>query len=160
MTTLEVFVPVPVHRDMYEQVLVATDGSPTAQRAVKHAVGLARQSGADLHAVYVIETRTAYDNAIVDPETVRQHFRTEGEAALAAVGDQGGSELAVTTAIREGTPHEELLAYVDANDIDVVVMGSKGGSAFKTLVLGSVTEAVVHAEAVPVLVVDPEEPEA
>ena len=139
---------------MYDRILVATDGSPTADRAATHAVTLARQSGADLHAVYVIETRTAYDNAIVDPETVRQNFRTEGEAALAAVEDRAGPELAVTTVIREGVPHEELLAYVDEHDIDVVVMGSKGGSAFKTVLLGSVTEAVLDAETVPVLVVD------
>jgi nucleotide-binding universal stress UspA family protein len=145
---------------MYDRILVATDGSPTADRAATHAVGLARQSGADLHAVYVIETRTAYDNAIVDPETVRENFRTEGEAALATVADRAGSDLAVATAIREGVPHEELLAYADEHDIDVVVMGSKGGSAFKTVLLGSVTEAVIHSETVPVLVVDPpEEPE-
>jgi nucleotide-binding universal stress UspA family protein len=139
---------------MYDRILVATDGSPTADRAATHAVALARQSGADLHAVYVIETRTAYDNAIVDPETVRENFRTEGEAALDVVEERGGSGVAVTTAIREGVPHEELLAYVDEHDIDLVVMGSKGGSAFKTVLLGSVTEAVLDAEAVPVLVVD------
>ncbi len=139
---------------MYDQVLLATDGSPTAQRAAEHAVGLARQSGADLHAVYVIETRTAYDNAIVDPETVRQNLRSRGETALAAVEDRAGSDLPVTTAIRDGVPHEELLAYVDEHDVDLVVMGSKGGSAFRTLLLGSVTEAVLDAEIVPVLVVD------
>ena len=139
---------------MYDRILLATDGSPTADRAATHAVALARQSGADLHAVYVIETRTAYDNAIVDPETVRENFRTDGETALGAVEDRAGPELAVATAIREGVPHEELLAYVDDHDIDLVVMGSKGGSAFKTVLLGSVTEAVLDAETVPVLVVD------
>lgn len=139
---------------MYDRILLATDGSPTADRAATHAVALARQSGADLHAVYVIETRTAYDNAIVDPETVRENFRTEGETALGTVEDRAAPAVAVTTAIREGVPHEELLAYVDDHDIDLVVMGSKGGSAFKTVLLGSVTEAVLDAETVPVLVVD------
>lgn len=145
---------VPVARRMYDRILVATDGSPTADRAATHAVGLARQSDAGLHAVYVIETRTAYDNAIVDPETVRENFRTEGEAALAAVAERAGSDLAVATAIREGVPHEELLAYAGEHDVDLVVMGAKGGSAFKTLLLGSVTEAVIDAETLPVLVVD------
>jgi nucleotide-binding universal stress UspA family protein len=145
---------------MYDWILVATDGSPTADRAVTHGVGLARRSGADLHAVYVIETRTAYDNAIVDPETVRQHFREQGTAALEAVEERAGSDLAVTTAIREGVPHEELLAYVDDHNIDLVVMGSRGGSALKTILLGSVTEAVIHSETVPVLVVDSPDGEA
>ncbi|GGI96890.1 universal stress protein UspA [Halobellus salinus] len=139
---------------MYDRILLATDGSPTADRAASHAVALARQSGADLHAVYVIETRTAYDNAIVDPETVRENFRTEGETALTTVANRASPELAVATAVRDGVPHEELLAYVDDHDIDLVVMGSKGASAFKTVLLGSVTEAVLDAETVPVLVVD------
>lgn len=139
---------------MYDRILVATDGSTTARRASDHASELARQFGAALHAVYVIETRTGYDNAIVDPDVVRRNFREEGEEALAAIEERAGSELAVTTAIREGIPHEELLAYADEHDIDLVVMGSKGRSAFKTRLLGSVTEAVLHSGAVPVLVVD------
>lgn len=145
---------------MYDHILVATDGSTTAQRATAHAVELARQYGAVLHAVYVIETRTGYDNAIVDPDIVRQNLEEEGEEALAAIEEQADSELTVTTTIREGVPHEELLTYVDENGIDLVVMGSKGRSAFKTLLLGSVTEAVLHSATVPVFVVDsPETPE-
>ncbi|NIC00724.1 universal stress protein [Halobacterium sp. R2-5] len=139
---------------MYDHILVATDGSATAQRASAHAVELAGQAGADLHAVYVIETRTGYDNAIVDPEVVRQNFQEEGEAALAAIEDQAGPALAVTTAIREGVPHEEVLAHVDENDVGLVVVGSKGRSAFKTRLLGSTAEAVLHSARVPVLVVN------
>lgn len=142
---------------MYDHILVATDGSTTAQRASAHAVALARQSGADLHAVYVIETRTGYDNAIVDPEVVRQTLQEEGDEALAAIEDQADSGLAVTTTVREGIPHEELLTYVDENDIDLIVMGSEGRSAFKTLLLGSTTEAVLHSATVPVLVIDSQE---
>jgi nucleotide-binding universal stress UspA family protein len=144
---------------MYDRILVATDGSTTAQRATVHATELARQFGADLHAVYVIETRTGYDNAIVEPEVVRQNFQEEGEETLAAIENRTGSELAVTTAIRDGIPHEELLAYADENDVDLVVMGSKGRSAFKTRLLGSVTEAVLHSKTVPVLVVNEQDPE-
>jgi len=143
---------------MYDRILVATDGSTTAQRASAHAVEVARLSGAAIHAVYVIETRTGYDNAIVDPDVVHQNFRDEGEAALAAIEEQAGSDLAVTTAIREGVPHQELLAYADENGIDLVVMGSEGRSAFKTILLGSTTEALLHSATVPVLVVDGQDP--
>lgn len=139
---------------MYDRILVATDGSTTAQRASANAIELARQFGAVLHAVYVIETRTGYDNAIVDPAVVRENLREEGEEALAAIESEADSELTVTTTIREGIPHEELLTYVDENDIDLIVVGSKGRSAFKTLLLGSTTEAVLHSATVPVLVID------
>ncbi|MBX0296138.1 universal stress protein [Haloarcula nitratireducens] len=139
---------------MYDRILVATDGSDNARRATHQALDLARQSGAELHAVYVIETRTGYDNAIVDPDTVRQNLREEGAEALTAIEAEGKPNISVVTSIREGVPHEELLAYVADQEIDLVVVGAKGRSAFKTILLGSTTEALLRADQVPVLVVN------
>ena len=139
---------------MYDRILLATDGSDNVQRATDKALGLARQHGAQLHAVYVIETRTGYDNAIVDPDTVRQNLREDGEEALAAVEADGEPDVSVVTSIREGVPHEELLSYSETQGIDLVVMGAKGRSAFKTILLGSTTEALLRADRVPILVVN------
>ncbi|MDZ7700829.1 MAG: universal stress protein [Halobacteriales archaeon] len=139
---------------MYDRILVATDGSDTADRAVNHAIELVRQSGAELHAVYVIETRTGYDNAIVDPDIVRKNLREEGEAALNAIESKIGPDMSVVTSILEGIPPEKLLEYVDEHGIDLVVMGAKGRSAFKTVLLGSTTERIIRADSVPVLVVN------
>jgi len=139
---------------MYDRILLATDGSDNAQRATAQALGLARQHGAELHAVYVIETRTGYDNAIVDPDTVRQNLREDGEEALTAVEADGNPDVSVVTAVREGVPHEELLSYSETQGIDLVVMGAKGQSAFKTILLGSTTEALLRADRVPILVVN------
>ncbi|QLG28667.1 universal stress protein [Halorarum halophilum] len=138
---------------MYDRILVGTDGSRDAEAAVTHAIDLARQVGATLHAVYVVDTRTEYDNDIVDPETVRRTLTEEGKAALAAIERQSGPETPVVTEIREGAPSEELLEYVDTNGIDLVVLGAQGRSAFKTILLGSTTEALLRADEVPVLVV-------
>jgi nucleotide-binding universal stress UspA family protein len=101
---------------------------------------LTRQYGAELHAVYVIETRTGYDNAIVDPDTVRQNLREDGEEALTAVETEGEPDVSIVTSVREGVPHEELLSYIADQGIDLVVMGAKGRSAFETILLGSTTE--------------------
>ena len=139
---------------MYNRILVATDGSDNAQRATRQALDLARQYGAELHAVYVIETRTGYDNAIVDPDTVRQNLREDGEKALTAVETEGEPDVSTVTSVREGVPHEELLSYIADQGIDLVVMGAKGRSAFKTILLGSTTEALLRADQVPVLVVN------
>lgn len=139
---------------MYDRILVATDGSDNAQRATRHAFDLARQYGAEFHAVYVIETRTGYDNAIVDPNTVRQNLREEGKQALTAIETESDIDTSVVTSIQEGVPHEELLSYSEDQGIDLVVMGAKGRSAFKTILLGSTTEALLWADQVPVLVVN------
>jgi nucleotide-binding universal stress UspA family protein len=139
---------------MYDRILVATDGSNNAQRATGQALDLARQYGAELHAVYVIETRTGYDNAIVDPETVRQNLREDGKEALGAIEADGEPDVSVITSVLEGVPHEELLSYSEDQGIDLVVMGAKGRSAFKTILLGSTTEALLRADQLPVLVVN------
>jgi nucleotide-binding universal stress UspA family protein len=139
---------------MYNQILIATDGSDNAQRATRQALDLARQYGAELHAVYVIETRTGYDNAIVDPDTVRQNLREDGEEALTAIKTEGEPEISVVTSVQEGVPHEELISYIKDQGIDLVVVGAKGRSAFKTILLGSTTEALLRADQVPVLVVN------
>jgi len=139
---------------MYHRILIATDGSDNAQRATGQALDLARQYGAKLHAVYVIETRTGYDNAIVDPDTVRQNLREDGEEALTAIEADGEPDVSVVTSVREGVPHEELLSYSENEGIDLVVLGAKGRSAFKTILLGSTTEALLRADQLPVLVVN------
>lgn len=141
-------------RIMYNRILVATDGSANARRATHQALDLTRQYRAELHAVYVIETRTEYDNAIVDRDTVRQNLHEDGEDTLRSIEERAGGDVPVVTSIREGIPHEELLGYIEQQDIDLVVMGAKGRSAFKTILLGSTTEALLRADRVPVLVVN------
>lgn len=139
---------------MYEHILLATDGSDHAATAAKHAIDVAEKYDATLHAIYVIETRTAYDNAIVEPEEVRANLRSIGEESLADISDlaeQAGVTLETT--ITEGVPGEEILAYVESEDIDWVFMGERGHSTFKTVLLGSTAETVFHGADIPVTVV-------
>ncbi len=63
------------------------------------------------------------------------------------------------TTIDEGVPHERIVAYVDEHDVEVVVMGAKGRSAFKRSLLGSATEGVLRRTDTPVLVVGEEDAE-
>lgn len=138
---------------MYRTVLLAVDGSDDSMEAARRAVDLAARYGAELGACYVIETRTAYDNAIVDPETVDRVLREEGEAALAAVAELAAEEgVPVRGAIRHGTPHEELLDHAEREGADLIVVGRQGRSPLKAVLLGSTTDAVVRLSPVPVVV--------
>lgn len=139
---------------MYDRVLAATDGSDAATAAVSHAIETARGSGAELHAIYVIETRTAYDNAIVDPETVERNLRADGEAALETVEEMADDAgVPVTTTLERGIPHERIAAYAEDEDVDLLVVGASGRSTFKTVLLGSTAEALLGASPVPIAVV-------
>ena len=143
---------------MYDSILVATDGSDDAARAVSHAVGLAQALEATLHGVSVVETRRAYDNAIVDPETVERRLRDRARGALSdleAVAER--TDLEVETEVLEGVPHQEVLAYVDEHDVGMLVVGARGESSFKRVLLGSTVDAIVRLSPVPVVVVGDEE---
>ena len=137
---------------MYERILLATDGSECARTATRHAINLAKTSDATLHALYVIETRTEYDSGIVDPETVERHRRGDGEEILADVeADAQSVGGDVVCSIRRGIPDREIADYVDEHGIDLVVLGARGTSTFKTVLLGSTSEAVVRDATVPVV---------
>ena len=139
---------------MYDRILLATDGSERALTAATHALELATRFDAELHALFVIETRTAYDTAIVDREEARANLREIGTEALADVEQLAvDSDRAVETAIEEGVPAEEIVDYANTRDIDLVVIGERGHSEFTTVLLGSTAETVLYELAIPVVVV-------
>lgn len=139
---------------MYDAILVATDGSEYATDAATHALNTAERFGATLHALYVIETRTAYDNAIVDPDEVRENLREIGDDALSEIQRRADDrDVPLVTAIEEGIPAGEVLRYCDEEGIDWVFLGGRGHSDFKTVLLGSTVEKVLGEADIPVTVV-------
>lgn len=139
---------------MYETILLATDGSDDAGRALEHAITLASGTDATIHAVSVVETRTAYDNAIVDPDEVRKNLRNDAVEALEVV-EKAAEEAGVEchTAVDEGPPPARLLEHAERVDADVIVIGATGRSQFKRLLLGSTAEQLLSESPVPVVVV-------
>ena len=139
---------------MYDTLLVATDGSSDADAALSHAIGLAASVGATLHVVSVVETRTAYDNAIVDPEEVRENLRADARSALSraqAAAKEAGVEC--RTILEEGPPPERILETIGAVGADAVVVGATGRSGFKRLVLGGTAEQLLESAPIPVIVI-------
>jgi nucleotide-binding universal stress UspA family protein len=138
---------------MYERILVPTDGSPTAEAAMEHALEIAGRYGAEVHVLHVISTRR-YDTSI---ESAVAPLRERGEEYVerlaAAAADAG---VAVTGAVEVGRPARLLLEYVDDHDVDLVVMGTRGRGGLQHRLLGSVAEYVVTHADVPVQVVPAE----
>lgn len=139
---------------MYDRILLATDGSEHAREAVEHAIGLAQVCDATLYVVSVVETRTAYDAVVADPEEIRANLKQVAEDAIddaTELADAAGVQ--TRDVLEEGVPAEEIIEVVEREDIDLVVLGERGHSAFKTVMLGSTAETVVHETDVPVTVV-------
>lgn len=139
---------------MYEHVLVATDGSEHASRAATHAIDVAATYGATLHVLYVVETRTGFDDAVHRPDEIRENLERIGEKALSEVHERA-TERGVETVqtMEDGIPAVQILDYIERRDIDFVFLGERGHSAFKTVLLGSTAERVLYETDVPVALV-------
>ena len=136
---------------MYQNVLIATDGSEGTARATRHAVGIADRFDATVHALSVLEE-------IEKSDQLRSDADAEAERAVEAVVEEGAkSRVEVVTEIRKGMPENEILNYADERDIDLIVMGTHGRTGLDRMIVGSVAEDVLRESPVPVVTVRPTE---
>ncbi|WP_251330322.1 universal stress protein [Haloplanus pelagicus] len=140
---------------MYDAILVPTDGSDGVDRTLDHALEMARNHDATVHALYVVDRRFELA-ADEDREALIDRLTDRGENAVAAVAERAAdADLDAVTEIREGIPYKAILGYAEETDVDAVVMGTHGRTGRDRLAhLGSVTDRVVENATVPVLVVD------
>ena len=143
---------------MDDAIVVPTDGSDSARRAVDHAVDLAARSGATVHAVSVVDATklgpfTPSDVALSEIRSSLQSAATEATEAVARRCGEAG--VVCVTAVRVGIPHEAIVAYADDGEASLVVMGTHGRTGLPRAILGSVTERVIRTSDVPVLTVGP-----
>ncbi|ELY55532.1 universal stress protein [Natronolimnohabitans innermongolicus] len=143
---------------MYDRILLPTDAEKGAELATEHAITVAESTGAELHLLYVVDSDvySSYtgDEYVHEFEGLESALEQIGEDALEAAADAArDAGLEPTTAVRHGTPHEEVLAYADDEAVDVIVMGSKERPGEYRQLLGSVTERVSRLASRPVTIV-------
>ena len=139
---------------MYDTILVGTDGSASANRAVVHALEQAQQHDATLHAIFVVDTGRYSEPALSSAELVTDDVEDWGQEQLREVVDRAEDiDVEVVTRCCHGKPHEEIIGYGDEVDADVTVLGYQGQGHTKTEQLGSVTDRVVRNIGRPVLVI-------
>lgn len=141
---------------MYDTVLLPTDGSERAAKALDHAVDAVQAYGAALHVISVVDQRVILAADLEKKSDIREELLEEATAAVDELAERAREAGAiVTTATPEGVPYREILSHADENGIDLVVMGTHGRTGReKRLNLGSTTERVVKKADQPVLVVD------
>ncbi|THE64706.1 universal stress protein [Salinadaptatus halalkaliphilus] len=142
---------------MYDSVFAPTDGSDRSDIALEHAIDLAETYDATLHTQYVVQSSPAFESDLDDDveADVYGSLFDAGERAVDAVADRATAAglTDVETAVDRGQPHEEILEYVERNDIDIVVMATAGRTGPSRELLGSVTERVIRMSPVPVVTV-------
>ncbi len=139
---------------MYKRILVPTDGSEFAKKAQKHALFLAKVSGAEIIAVSVTENN--FVNGLpLDDEVyqLNQILKERSEENLKEFDELNVDDLKITHVIREGSPAKVILEVAGEEDVDLIVMGSSGKSGFDRFIMGSVADKVVNSAKCAVLVV-------
>jgi nucleotide-binding universal stress UspA family protein len=143
----------------FRRITVAIDGSPNSETALDCAVDLARRYGSDLVVISVapivpvyISTTEPYVPAGVSPSEIG-HYREIVEGAVKKA--EAGGVTSVTGVSYEGVVVDEILAHLEQHPTDLFVIGSRGLSTAKRLLLGSVSSAVANHAPCPVLIVRP-----
>ena len=139
-----------------KQILIATDGSPSAQEAVDVGLELAKEQGADVTFVHVTFSEEAKMARGMAAEHAYTHAEPvdETETALKEAGDAAeaaGVSYSLERLAGETVP--SIVALADAKDADLIVLGSRGRNALTSTLLGSVSHGVLRHASRPVLVV-------
>ncbi len=143
---------------MYDRILLPTDDSAGVERATEHAIEAAKRYDAELHVLYVVDEDVygsySGDEYVHEFEGLESALEQAGRDAVEAIRDRAEAEgVDVTTEVRHGTPHEQILAYIEDADVDLTVMGSKNRPGEYRRLLGSVTERVARLTDRPVSIV-------
>jgi nucleotide-binding universal stress UspA family protein len=139
---------------MYERILLPTDGSDSMDVVVDHVADIAGRRDATVHVCYVVDDRaflTLSDEVVDD---LLPELRAEGEAATERARERLEADgITVERTILRGDPAEEILAFADDHDVDLITMGTHG-EAYERNILGSVSQKVVSRSSSPVLTVN------
>ena len=134
------------------RILVPLDGSKNSQRGLEMAISLARQNNATITGVY----------SVYLPSHSEFTWRTDVEKTLIKeikkmmekykfLAAQNG--IVFKSKILRGDPGNSIVRLANKDKYDIIVIGSRGRSSLRELFFGSVSNYVIHASKVPVLVV-------
>jgi nucleotide-binding universal stress UspA family protein len=142
---------------MYHRILMPIDGSACSDAALAHGLQLAKEQGAEVKILHVLDTQALYllyEGMYV--EEIAERWRKEGQAFVARAAEQARAAgiTAATELVDEGGRIPDVIVnQVKAWSADLIVMGTHGRHGFDHLLLGSAAEGVVRTTPAPVLLI-------
>jgi len=150
---LPAFAPVGHGSFVYRTIVVGTDGSSTADKAVDVAGELARACGAVVHVVTayppvrsaVLASVGASSGGLAAPAWLGDDERVAAEEVVRRAGERLAQlGVSANTVARLGEPADALLAIAEEIGADLVVVGNRGMTGVRRYLLGSVADRVAH----------------
>lgn len=139
-------------------ILVATDGSGAADAALSEAIAIAEQTGDEL-AVITVWRALQGDFGLAYPSTAMlgdllEAERTHAESTLEEAASRANTaRVPMRARLVTGDPAERILAYASEVDARLIAIGTRGYGTVASLLVGSVSDAVIRKAPCPVLVV-------
>ena len=146
---------------MYNKILVALDGSEHASKALQTAIALSLRCEAELllfHALQLRVLRPDYEVTMVTSNARQVYSKLAREQAEDIVqkgmcAAKDADLTAVTSMIREGRPARTIVEVVKEENIELLVIGTRGLTGLREITMGSVAHKVTVASPCPVLIV-------
>jgi nucleotide-binding universal stress UspA family protein len=145
---------------MFEEILLCTDGSDPSQHAAQVAGELAQKFNSHVTVVSVFNPATVAIPFVHAPEAApyTEVVLQMGDEFHKSAQEKAGTVLqslgvAFESCAEYGHPVDTIVGLAETRKASLIVMGSRGYGAFKSLLLGSVSDGVLHHAHCPVLVV-------
>lgn len=141
-----------------KKILVPCDFSKPAVNAFRYACDIAAKAKAIVHVINVIELPVLHDTVLMPvlsfEAALMDEFKEKTDKQFKKLKDKYKVEgVKVVSGLEFGPVSKSLLAYVQKQGIDLIVMGSHGASGLREVVIGSNAEKMVRRSPIPVLVV-------
>ena len=138
-----------------KKILVPLDFSACSFKALQYAVPFARQSGASLILLNVVQiVYPTGEFGPLEPPLPETELATASQQQLdALIQTHIGSQVPTTTQVRTGQPAEEIVRAASEEEVDLIIISTHGHTGLKHVLLGSVAEHVVRRAPCPVLTV-------
>jgi nucleotide-binding universal stress UspA family protein len=143
---------------MFSKILVGVDGSPFAEKALKHAVDLAKTYHAKLMIVHVVLRRfyavSPSEAGILATTVYVKEIEEEGREIISKAESYAKAEgVDYECRLIQGVPAEEIVKVAQTDKVDLIVLGSRGLTEVRGFLLGSVSDKVSHHAKCPTLIV-------
>jgi universal stress protein A len=132
-----------------KKILASTDFSDLSAKGVRYACRLAKDLGAQLIVINIV---LLDESSIVDKHEMEQHKKRLDEFVTKIAADVVG-DLKIRKVIDAGQPYSTIVSRAEKERVDLIVISSHGRSGLSRMLIGSVTDKVLRASHVPVLVV-------
>jgi len=137
---------------VFSNILVAVDGSESAKKAFEKSIYLAQKCSSKLDLVHVVQCELGGDSA--NTFEIIEELKNNAKKMLEEYKTQAvNNDVIIQIMVIQGDPSQVIIELAKAKSYDLIIMGTRGRTAFQELLIGSVSQKVMHHASCPVMVV-------